>query len=857
MAEQEIVDFPAIVTTRRTVPNQQPTDEPGTKRIALVGEAPGETEENHRVPFVGKSGDLLEGLLRDVGIDRRKCLVGNVCQVRPPGNNINLFKWEGEEIQSGLTQLSQDIRNYNPHITVLLGSTPLRAAHGDKKKITDWRGSLFRSALNSSPVLGRKCISSLHPAFVLREWSGYPLLKFDLTRAADESATPELILPQREILTNLSADQLCYLLDTWPAGLRCSVDIEGGLPIHSVNLKRLKSKGKYASRFGWACVGISGRPTKAFVIVWKRLTDDGHAQVLRSFARLMDRTDVPKVLQNQLYDNFVLGYGYGIPIRNVYEDVMIKGWEIYAELPRGLSTQASIYTRQPHWKDESMYSSDGEGLAQGCGIDAAVTLEICEVQDSLVVGSSREHYRKMLQIQDPFLYMQHRGMKYDQEKVNRQLEEVQTKGWEDGKPHEPMCMVADRLESAAHVSLRGPKGSLVPQRLAKLLYVDGVNGHCYPPQYKKEQGRKTKELTTDAEALLTLKRHRPHDTFLSDLLLHRHLEKLKSTLSITADGDGRVRCGYSLEAETGRVKCYTSPTGSGANMQTIQKLLRPNYVADPGFDFCQCDLEGADGWTVAAHSARLGDTTMWDDYRAGLKPAKIIGLYYWAGPEVGLLDRESLKFAVDEIFPLILKETGSWLYLGCKRVQHGSSYLMGILTMLFNVLKDSYKESGEPVYMEASAARVLQTDCFFQRYRGVQLWHAWAESKLLADGELVSASGHKRVFMGRRFGQGLHDTVKEFLAHEPQNNTTWATNLAALNLWNDPENRKVDGSLIIEPLHQVHDALCVQWPSVLRDWARAKMRTYFNNTLNIAGQDIVIPFEGHWGPAWEQWEGKV
>ena len=134
----------------------------------------------------------------------------------------------------------------------------------------------------------------------------------------------------------------------------------------------------------------------------------------------------------------------------------------------------------------------------------------------------------------------------------------------------------------------------------------------------------------------------------------------------------------------------------GANLQTIQKDLRLNYVADDGYDFFQCDLEGADGWTVAAQAARLGDPTMWDDYTAGMKPAKLIALMYWFGPAINEFDREELKWLHDHIFPIVIELAGKWLYLGCKRVQHGSSYMMGIPTMCLNILKDSFKESGTP-----------------------------------------------------------------------------------------------------------------------------------------------------------------
>ena len=464
-------------------------------------------------------------------------------------------------------------------------------------------------------------------------------------------------------------------MDTWPAGLRCSVDIEGRLDA------------------GWPCVSLCSTPAHSVCIVWSRLSEPDHALVLQSFARLMFRTDVPKVLQNQLYDNFVLSYGYGIPIRGVAEDTLIKGWSIYAELPRSLATQASVWTREPHWKNEEMYAG-GEALYRGCARDSAVTLEICSAQDRALAGAPLQHYHKMIELQTPFLYMELRGIRYDTANAARILSETK----------DLILPIGDRISTAAGKELRGKLGSLSAPKLIQSLYTD----LGYTPQYAKENGRKTDRLTSDIEALLSLKRNRPNDQFLSDIIAHRHLEGVRETLQITADSDGRVRCGYSLEAETGRVKCYTSPTGSGANLQTIQKDLRINYVADDGYDFFQCDLEGADGWTVAAQAARLGDPTMWDDYKAQMKPAKLIALMYWFGPEINTFDREELKWLHDHVFPIVIQLAGKWLYLGCKRVQHGSSYMMGIPTMCSNILKDSFKESGTPIYMEQSIARDLQ-----------------------------------------------------------------------------------------------------------------------------------------------------
>lgn len=857
------VPYPTIITSARTVPNAQPLLEPLSQRIAIIGDAPDEHAEQHGIPFVGPAGNFLDTVLRSVNIERSRCFMGYVSGSRPSGNDLARLPWESNPIQSGLAALRTDLAVFNPNICVLLGPAALRAANGGAtgRKLSDWRGSLFLSTSLGSP--NTKVIASYDPAGVLGTKRGcgygfecFPLLKFDLQRAANESHTPTLTLPQRELITSWPAADLCYLLDNWPAGQHCSLDIEGGLS-------------------GWPCVSICATPTKSITIAWARLSEDEHLLVLRSFARLMGRTDVPKVLQNSLYDNFVLSYGFGIPIRNVAEDTMLKGWEVFCELAKGLSSQASIWTKEPYWKDLNAYTlkekqrralagysadSEFENKLKLCALDSAVTLEMCNAQNGALNAVSYQHYRANVSMLNPLLYMELRGINYDKEKVQTKLTEVRAE----------ISAVASALNAHAKTELRGAKGSLSSKRLQKALY----ETLGYPPQFKKEQGRKTEKLTSDVEAILNLRRKLPSDQFLAGILSHRHLEGLLETLGIQSDKDGRVRCGYNVVGtETGRLTCYGSPTGAGANLQTITKSLRGNYTADPSCDFFQCDLEGADGWTVASHCARLGDRTMLDDYIAGIKPAKVIGLLYYFGPQINTFERSALKWLCDHVFPVVLKDLGKWLYDAGKVVQHGSNYGMGIPTMLINLMKGSYKHSGEPVYVEHAVGSVLQR-LYFQRYPGVPLWHRWSESKLVADGTLTSASGQTRTFFGRRFGTNIKDTVKEFLAHEPQSNTTWSTNLAMLKLWNDPENRrggkvleaydtwvagftKGIGSLIIEPLHQVHDALCGQWPQSYRAWARAKVRSYFDNELTIAGTTLVIPFDGAYGPSWGEQPFKL
>ena len=233
------------------------------------------------------------------------------------------------------------------------------------------------------------------------------------------------------------------------------------------------------------------------------------------------------------------------------------------------------------------------------------------------------------------------------------------------------------------------------------------------------------------------------------------------------------------------------------------------------------------------------------------------------GQKVNRLPREEIKTLSKSI------DKDGWLYFTCKRVQHGSNYGMKARTMTDQILKDSYKLFGEPVIVSESTCELLQL-LYFQRYPGIRTWHSRIKSQLKTNGYLISASGHKRIFFGRRDD---YDTFKEACAEEPQNNTTYATNLALYKCWTDPENRISQETLEnrgeldyiyerrirrVQPLHQVHDAFLFQFRKEDTIWAVTKVREWFNNPIRIAGQVITIPFDGAYGRSWgELTEGKI
>ena len=283
-------------------------------------------------------------------------------------------------------------------------------------------------------------------------------------------------------------------------------------------------------------------------------------------------------------------------------------------------------------------------------------------------------------------------------------------------------------------------------------------------------------------------------------------------------------------------------------MQTTTKPHRDLFLADEGCLLAQCDLSGADGWTVASYAAAQGDRTMLDDYKAGIKPAKIGVLMWKQGAEINKLPREQLKALCKQV------DGDSWEYFGFKRVQHGSSYLMGKITMSDQILTDSWKLTGKPVVLPPATCEQMQKTCFFARYWGIPRWHAWTERELKGNGYLIASNGFKRLFFGRKDD---HDTLKQALAHLPQVYTTYATMMALARCWSDPDNRNKDGSLKVEANHTVHDSILFSFSRPLKEWACAKIRGWFNNELQIAQEKLVIPFEGAMGRDWKHLDEGV
>lgn len=171
-----------------------------TAKLMLVGEGPGQVEDEYGVPLVGPSGQLLDKALKSVGVTRDCIYTTNVVKCRPRGNRTPTIQ-EGT-ICADLW-LTKEIELLKPTAIVALGSVALKYLKDENARITKDRGQWFTTKT------GIPCIATFHPAYLLRltgkqlveaKWQVY----YDLKAAVDKvaEAHPDYLFGHEQI-TNL------------------------------------------------------------------------------------------------------------------------------------------------------------------------------------------------------------------------------------------------------------------------------------------------------------------------------------------------------------------------------------------------------------------------------------------------------------------------------------------------------------------------------------------------------------------------------------------------------------------------------------------------------------------------------
>lgn len=171
---------PLHVGTKQAVPGEGS----GDSGIFFLGEAPGQREDEQGRPFVGAAGQLLDEMLRGIGLDRTKVFITNVVRHRPPGNRDPL----PDEVAACDMWLRRHLAALRPRVLVTLG----RYAMGTILP----RESISKIHGKPRIVGGMTVFPMFHPAAALRDGRLRPVLAADFATLAIYLATAGLAEPE-------------------------------------------------------------------------------------------------------------------------------------------------------------------------------------------------------------------------------------------------------------------------------------------------------------------------------------------------------------------------------------------------------------------------------------------------------------------------------------------------------------------------------------------------------------------------------------------------------------------------------------------------------------------------------------
>ncbi len=125
----------------------------------VVGEAPGAEEDRQGEPFVGAAGQLLNQMLRAVGLARERVFIANTLKCRPPGNRDP----HADELAACRPYLERQIELVRPRLLLVVGRIAAQTL-----LVSDLPIGRLRGQVHASPGLGIPVVATYHPAYLLR-----------------------------------------------------------------------------------------------------------------------------------------------------------------------------------------------------------------------------------------------------------------------------------------------------------------------------------------------------------------------------------------------------------------------------------------------------------------------------------------------------------------------------------------------------------------------------------------------------------------------------------------------------------------------------------------------------------------
>jgi uracil-DNA glycosylase len=126
--------------------------------LMFIGEAPGADEDQQGEPFVGRAGQLLNNMIKAMGLQREDIYIANIIKCRPPGNRTP----ERDECETCSPFLMRQIATIKPKVLVALGAVAAKTLLAINAPMSELRGKWY-------DFRGTKLAVTYHPAFLLRD----------------------------------------------------------------------------------------------------------------------------------------------------------------------------------------------------------------------------------------------------------------------------------------------------------------------------------------------------------------------------------------------------------------------------------------------------------------------------------------------------------------------------------------------------------------------------------------------------------------------------------------------------------------------------------------------------------------
>lgn len=458
----------------------------------------------------------------------------------------------------------------------------------------------------------------------------------------------------------------------------------------------------------------------------------------------------------------------------------------------------------------SSFGAMSTGLWVYNGLDCCITREVLDAIEPQLDDVTRATYEFSKALQAPVLDMRMRGVRVDDEWRRDSIERYSR----------DMRSIEGNLNRLLEEGIGYSINWNSPAQLKKLLYEV-----LQLPVQKKRNSKGEYAPTVDRDALEKLETYFNAQPIILHILALRDINKKIGVLRTSVDTDGRARTSYNIAGTTsGRFSSSLSDFDTGGNLQNIEERLRRPFVADPGYKFAYIDLEQAESRLVGAIEWNLfGDGRYLDACESGDLHTSVCRLAWTNLPWTGNLKQDR------EIAEQPFYRQHSYRHMA-KVLGHGTNYRGTPFTM------------AKHTKLERSLIAEFQAR-YFMAFPAHQRWHMAVAAQLISQGYLVTLTGRRRWFFGRRDDD---TTIREAVAYDPQGSVGDILNRGMLQVWR---------LNICQLLMQIHDAILVQYPEDQEDVIVPQLIEAIKVPIPLAhGRTLIIPSEAQVGWNWAKQE---